>query len=85
MCNCIITIQIPDTGSAEHSLTKSEHNVEDSGAQVYIHWLGVPGGERVGKLRVSSLSSDTEFLLTASQSVTPINFLARGLLGDLRE
>lgn len=51
----------------------------------YTHWLGVPGGERVGKLRVSSLSSDTEFLLTASQSVTPISFLARGLLGDLGE
>lgn len=49
------------------------------------HWLGVPGGERVGRLWVSSLSSDSEFLLTASQSVTPINFLSRGLLGDLRD
>lgn len=51
----------------------------------YTHWLGVPGGERVGRLLVSSLSSDTEFLLTASQSVTPINFRTRGLLGDLGE
>lgn len=49
------------------------------------HWLGVPGGERVGRLWVSSLSSDSEFLLTASQSVPPINFLSRGLLGDLRD
>lgn len=47
------------------------------------HWLGVPGGERVGRLWVSSLSSDRLFLLTDSQSVPPINFLAKGLLGDL--
>lgn len=39
----------------------------------------------MGRLLVSSLSSDTEFLLTASQSVTPINFRTRGLLGDLSE
>lgn len=47
--------------------------------------MGVPGGERVGRLCVSSLSSDRLFLLTDSQSVPPSSFLASGLLGDLRE
>lgn len=46
--------------------------------------MGVPGGERVGRLCVSSRSSDRLFLLTDSQSVPPNNFLANGLLGDLQ-
>lgn len=50
----------------------------------WTHWLGVPGGERVGRLWVSNLSSDRLFLLTDSQSVPPNNFLASGLLGDLQ-
>jgi hypothetical protein len=47
------------------------------------HWMGVPGGERVGRLWVSNLSSDRLVLLTDSQSVPSTSFLANGLLGDL--
>ena len=45
--------------------------------------MGVPGGERVGRLWVSNLSSDRLVLLTDSQSVPSTSFLANGLLGDL--
>ena len=50
---------------------------------VSTHWLGVPGGERVGRLCVSMRSSCREVLLSDSQSIPLISFRIRGLLGDL--
>lgn len=50
---------------------------------VLTHWSGESGGERFGRLWVSSRSSEREFLLTVSQSKPLISLLTKGLLGDL--